>query len=177
MTRLALPALAALASGLAAVLVLESTAEPPGDAPPAAIAIPALRERPDIRPDRAAAVATALARPLFDPDRRPHAPDGSAAQPGLPRLAGVLVAGEQRVALLVLPGSEATLALREGGHAGNFTVTRIAAGAVTLTGPDGPVVMRPVFGRSTLAPPASAAPQAPGAPADGPVEYPAIPTQ
>lgn len=99
-----------------------------------------------------------LARPLFNPDRRPGA---AAAQPGvadaaLPRLSAVLVSGRGRSVIFAGPGKPVTL--NEGGRIGAYTVQSIGAGQVTLAGPDGARVLRPMPDRAAASVPAPAAP-------------------
>lgn len=99
-----------------------------------------------------------LARPLFSPGRRPPANAGGATLAGLPRLTGVLVAPSGRHAIFA-----GGVVLAEGARIGRYRVRRIEAGQVTLSGPDGPHVVRPQF--AALATSATApAPRAPPAP-------------
>ncbi len=89
-------------------------------------------------------IAQSLARPLFAPDRRP-APE--AAGPGLsgpPRLTGIMITPAGRSAIFV--AGERQLVVQVGGVIGAFTVRDIAEQQVMLTGPSGPLVLRPSFG-------------------------------
>ena len=102
--------------------------------------------------------ATSLQRPLFEPGRRPpiiaaadRIDDGPAA---LPRLAGTLVTAAGRSAIFA--GAGRATVVGEGARLGPWTVQSIAAGRVTLTGPEGRRVLRPAFERAAP-PPAAAA--------------------
>jgi hypothetical protein len=95
---------------------------------------------------RGAWLQVVLARPLFEPSRRPPAegPGVTAAAPGLPRLAGVMVTATGRQAIFAGSGDKPVI-LGEGARLGGFTVQSIAAGQVTVTGPNGPQVLHPSF--------------------------------
>ena len=155
-TKLALPALAALAACLAGLIAWELEPQPePGPAASPATAPAARPGIPAPLPDTSSWATVALSRPLFDQARRPSPTNAVAARPGLPRLAGVLVSGTERTAILVPPDSRAAVTAHEGAQVGAFTVQAIAAGTVTLLGPDGVLVMRPTFDGSPPAlPPA-----------------------
>lgn len=111
-----------------------STAQPaaPGDA-----ALPPM--------DRSGWAAAALARPLFSRSRRPPsvAEAGPAAAAGLPRLAGVVVNGTDRSAILVPADGGRPVVAREGAQVGGVTIQTIQAGRVTVLGPGGTRVLRP----------------------------------
>lgn len=150
--RLWLSGLVGLALLLAAVLAAEIALGPSGEPmlpqalpPPAGKAATAGAAAADPVP---AWVASILARPLFNEDRRPVAAEVAAsgrAAVGLPRLAGVLVTSTGRRAIFAAPEGGRPFTVPEGGRIGAFTVSRIADGAVTVTGPDGVRVLRPSF--------------------------------
>lgn len=88
-------------------------------------------------------IAQSLARPLFSPDRRPL-PD--AAGPGLsgpPRLSGIMITPAGRSAIFVV--GERQLVVPVGGVIGAFTVRSIDEQQVLLSGPAGPLLLRPSF--------------------------------
>jgi hypothetical protein len=99
--------------------------------------------------------ATILARPLFSPSRRPAAQHvaGPAGPPTLPRLTAVLVGEDGRRAIFA--GTGPAIVAREGSRIGDHLVQTIAAGEVTLQGPEGSVVLRPRFLASTAPVPAT----------------------
>lgn len=123
--------------------------------PPRAAAAPAPRA---VRPPDATGewVDALLARPPFAVDRRPVAGAAVATGPAapLPRLAGILVNGNERSALFATEGGRAVVA-REGAKLGVFAVRTIHADGVLVDGPDGPRTLRPSFAKldSTVPPP------------------------
>jgi hypothetical protein len=113
---------------------------------------------PPVAVDRPAQVAKVTGRPLFEPGRRPSM-NAPAAVPApvahtVPRVTGVLVSATDRSAIFDSAGTGAATVAREGGRVGEYTVQRIAAGQVTLMGPDGPLMLRPVFDKNRPPPPA-----------------------
>jgi hypothetical protein len=123
---------------------------PPAESHADGIAPPAVVDRP-------AQVAKVTGRPLFEPGRRPSM-DAPAAVPApvariVPRVTGVLVSATDRSAIFDSAGTGAATVAREGGRVGEYTVQRIAAGQVTLMGPDGPLMLRPVFDKNRPPPP------------------------
>ena len=97
------------------------------------------------------AIAVTLARPLFEPDRR--APTQALPSPTLdvlelPHLSGTVIQGGRRVAMIVLPGGQRPIAVREGERVGRFLVVRIAPGEVTADGPRGLVALHVGFLRA-----------------------------
>ena len=113
-----------------------------------------------------------LSRPVFSATRRPRSVPAAvgAAVLGLPRLSGVLVAGSQRRAIFAAPTGGKAIVVAEGGRVGDYAVQSIAAGSVTLIGPDGPVVLRPTFDPSATArpivQPTASAPEPEASPAE-----------
>nr|WP_294502387.1 hypothetical protein [uncultured Rhodopila sp.] len=107
-------------------------AAPGGDA--AAVADP-----PGQRDGQLAAI---LARPLFSPDRRPAA--GAARSiSGLPRLTGIVVTGSRKLAIFAGPGKP--MVAEQGMRLGAYEVTAISDAGVTVAGPEGTSVLRPIF--------------------------------
>ncbi len=155
-------ALLALAALLAAVVAAELRDGPPegGAAPPAVSPgrgpqppAPASAALPAV--DRAQWAETSLARPLFSRSRRPPAVPGAvpgAAPAGLPRLAGVVVNGADRSAILVPADGGRPVVAREGTRIGAFTVQAIQAGRVTILAPGGARVLRPTPDANRLVP-------------------------
>ena len=144
-------------------------------APPSRTAAPLVPEE-----DRQAFVDAILARPLFAASRRPA--DAPAAGPApvaasLPRLAGVLVHGDSRSAIFAATGSGRPAVVGEGGRVGGYTVQSIEAGQVTLAGPGGKEVLRPVFDARAPGAPSPPGVGLPGAglPGIGPGAKPGVP--
>jgi hypothetical protein len=96
-----------------------------------------------------------MARPLFSPTRRPVETTVS----GLPRLTGIVVAGSERVAIFAAPASEHPIVAHAGTRVGAYEVQTIADDGVTVVGPGGTTLIRPIF---DVARPAGPAP--PGTP-------------
>lgn len=113
----------------------------------------ALVEPPDRHDEQ---LNTILARPLFSPDRRPEA-SGARSVSGLPRLAGIVMTGSRRVAIFAAPGSKPVV-VDEGARIGPYDVKAISESGVTVVGPEGTMVLRPMF--DSAPPPAGRAPPA-----------------
>jgi len=150
-------ALTAAALALAGIIAAELTFTE--GAPEQAVAVAAPELMPpappppsDYRDQNATRALTALARPLFNPDRRPEAPhpDAAPAPPpnSLPRLTGTLVSPRGKHAIFAVGDKPAVM--REGGRIDAWTVQEISAGTVTITGPDGPRVLRVSFATGEL---------------------------
>ncbi len=86
----------------------------------------------------------ALARPLFAPDRKPVA-GVMAADPGMPRLAGIIASPDGAVAIFQPNGNGRSITARTGERLGGWQVTAIAAGEVDLSKDNKVVVLRPRF--------------------------------
>lgn len=95
-----------------------------------------------------------LARPVFSPDRRPVA-SNTARTNGLSRLTGIVVSGTQKVAIFAGPPGSRPTAAQEGERVGAYEVREITRAGVTVLGPEGVMVVSPVF--DPAAPPAAAA--------------------
>jgi hypothetical protein len=93
-----------------------------------------------------------LARPLFSPTRRPVE---TAAVSGLPRLTGIVVTGSERIAIFAAPANEHPIVAQAGAHVGAYEVKTIADTGVTVVGPGGTTLIRPIF---DVARPASSVP-------------------
>jgi general secretion pathway protein N len=89
-------------------------------------------------------VAASLARPLFAPDRRPVAGVLS-ADPGMPRLAGIIASPDGAVAIFQPAGTVKPVVARSGERIGGWEVTAIAADAVNLRKENNVVVLSPRF--------------------------------
>lgn len=172
MSRPAALALGATALALAGVLRWQSQEDARPEPPPISrIEARAENAASPAAADRVAQVAGIMARPLFEPGRRPAA-NAPVAAPApavrtVPRVTGVLVSAADRSAIFAAPGASAATVAREGGRVGEYTVQRIAAGQVTLMGPEGPLMLRPAFDRNR---PSPAQPPAPA-----PVPPPPVP--
>jgi len=135
-----------LAAGLCLVIGLEvadwrqgaaspDMVRPKVDQPPVAAIAPGV-------PDQHAAWLTEImARPLFNPDRHPV----DIGMRGLPRLTGIIVAGPQRVAIFAGPADGRPLVAQAGAHVGAYEVRAVADEGVTMVGPEGISMIRPVF--------------------------------
>ncbi|HEY0203784.1 MAG TPA: hypothetical protein VGC15_06530 [Acetobacteraceae bacterium] len=159
MSRRATLVLGAMALVLAGVLRWQVQVKVPAEALlPAPVEAHADGIVPPAAVDRAAEVAKITGRPVFEPSRRPSADVAlAAAAPVMrtvPRVTGVVVTATDRSAIFAPPGAGAATVAREGGQVGEYTVQRIAAGQVTLMGPDGPLLLRPVFDKNRPLPPA-----------------------
>ena len=158
-----------LAAGLSVVIAWELRAGAEG--PPAvAVSLPQdakAEETPRSPVDLQQLSAALLGRPLFSPSRRPPVA-GTAARAEtppdvpLPRLSGILVASDGRIAIFA--GENRAVIVQEGGRIGRFTVRSIGPGEIVLQGPDGFRSLRPSFGPNQGGQPA-AAEQRPVAPA------------
>ena len=88
-------------------------------------------------------VATLLARPPFSPDRRPTA--SAVADPrsvaGVPRLAGILISPNRKLAIFATDGAAKPLTALEGDAVGRYRVLSIEVGEVILHSSDGTHVL------------------------------------
>ena len=94
-----------------------------------------------------------LARPIFSPGRRPA---GSAAHSvaGLSRLTGIIVAGPRKVAIFAAAAAGgAPVLVEEGSQINAYRVTAISQTDVTVTGPNGTLVITPIFDQARPAAP------------------------
>jgi hypothetical protein len=155
---LAWPLLGLVAISLVGTIVLEldssddpapvaeqSPVSEPAPQPPAVLAF----HGHDTNPQR---VERTLARPLFSETRRPPAdiPALTAGSPKLPRLTGVVVSPVGGFAIFAGNEGGKPHVVREGDQVGAAVVEVVAAGRVTLRGPDGIVVLHPSFGEDTV---------------------------
>ena len=135
----AVPAVVRSGNAQAALPPQEAAAEPP----------PAL-----LAPELSALTET-VERPLFNPSRRgpqPPPPEAEAPPPPPPTaepppavtVQGVILAGDQTVALLRRDDTGEIMTARPGDDLSGWHVDRIEPGSVTLTGPDGSVEL-PLF--------------------------------
>jgi hypothetical protein len=90
-------------------------------------------------------VELVLARPLFSPDRRPAA-GSSAADPGMPRLTGIIASPDAAVAIFQPAGNGRSVLARSGERVGGWEVTAIAADSVNLRKQGQVLVLSPRFG-------------------------------
>jgi len=154
MSRIAFTALGAIATALAASLVLEAGSEDTGSesvavpAQPAAM-MPFDRSHGSPADHTEEWVATALARPLFSPDRRaPRQAVAIAAAPAfvdLPRLSGILVTPSGRSAIFAPSGGGKPVVATEGSTLDTYVIRSIEPEQVTLMGPKGSLVLHPAF--------------------------------
>ena len=90
-------------------------------------------------------VAAILARPLFSPNRRPDAVASNGTAKVLARLAGVMVSPAGKSAIFASPSGGKPVVVGEGGRIGEYAISSIEVGAVTVTGPTGERVLHPAF--------------------------------
>lgn len=92
-------------------------------------------------------VQTILSRPLFTSSRRP--PPIPEAKPSpyaeLPRLAGIVIDGHRRWALLSIVKEGKYEIIHEGSHIGRYEVVSIQSSGVIIDGVDGTRILRPTF--------------------------------
>jgi len=96
-------------------------------------------------------VGAILGRPLFAADRRPT-PGYAPAHTGLPRLAGVIAAPTDAVAIFQAGNGAKPLAAHSGEQINGWRLTLIEADAVTLRKDGVNTVLRPVFTGEEAAP-------------------------
>ncbi|MGD0108333.1 MAG: hypothetical protein ABSC06_30490 [Rhodopila sp.] len=141
--------LALLFASLCAAIGLEIVnllVSQPADRPVRAIAPlrtdSATNTEPPIQLD--ASLNQVLARPLFSPDRRPVA---SAVQTvrGLPRLTGIVITDSRQFAIFAAPAGGHVTVVEVGARVGSYEVRAITDTGVTLTGPEGTTLLRPIF--------------------------------
>ncbi|HEY0181885.1 MAG TPA: hypothetical protein VGC09_03670 [Rhodopila sp.] len=89
-------------------------------------------------------LAEVLARPLFAPDRKPL-PGTTAADPGMPRLTGIIASADAKVAIFQPAGDAKPLVARFGEMVGGWEVAAISANAVNLRKQNAVVVLSPRF--------------------------------
>ena len=85
-----------------------------------------------------------LARPLFSPDRRPVASAVQTAR-GLPRLTGIVITDSRQFAIFAAPAGGHVTVVEVGARVGSYEVKAITDTGVTLTGPEGMTLLRPIF--------------------------------
>jgi hypothetical protein len=85
-----------------------------------------------------------LSRPLFSPGRRP-AVVAAQSMTGLSRLTGIIHTGTRKVAIFAAPSGGAPIIVEEGAHVGAYEVRQIGDTNVTVAGPEGVTVIRPIF--------------------------------
>ncbi len=150
--------LSALAAGLCFVIGLEVSDWPPDAASPTTVRVkadqgPVAATTPRVPDQHAAWLTEIMARPLFSPDRHPV----EIGVRGLPRLTGVVVAGSKRVAIFAGPSNGRPIVAQAGAHVGPYEVRIVADDGVTVVGPEGISLIRPVFDPKQ---PAASAPRA-----------------
>jgi hypothetical protein len=82
-----------------------------------------------------------LARPLFNSNRRPV----EGGMRGLPRLEGIVLAGPRQVAIFAGRSGDHPIIVEAGGNVGAYQVLAISGGGVTVAGPEGRTLIKPVF--------------------------------
>lgn len=82
-----------------------------------------------------------VARPLFNSNRRPV----EVGMRGLPRLTGIVLAGSHRIAIFAGPPDDHPIVAQTGGHIGAYEVHAITEVGVTIAGPEGTILIKPVF--------------------------------
>ena len=100
-----------------------------------------------------------LSRPLFSAGRRPVEATASVSR-GLPRLTGIVVAGTQRVAIFAGLSNDRPIVAQPGTHVGAYEVQTVTDTGVTVAGPEGITVIKPIFDANRPPAPAVARQQA-----------------
>jgi hypothetical protein len=96
-----------------------------------------------------------LSRPLFSPSRRPAEAIAGVSH-GLPRLTGIVVAGTQRVAIFAGTSNDHPIVAQAGTHIGGYEVQTVADAGVTVAGPEGIMLIKPIFDANRPSAPAAA---------------------
>jgi hypothetical protein len=107
----------------------------------------ATSEAESVAKDTAAWASAIIRRPLFAVNRRPPKTSGHNAQiaaTGLPRLSGIMITQAGRRAIF-MPETGKPITLGEGGSIDDYTIRRIAADRVVLSGAKGDMVLRPAY--------------------------------
>jgi hypothetical protein len=102
--------------------------------------------QPEDSPDQL--VTVVLARPLFSPDRRPARGPGAgarAADPALPRLAGIIASPVEAVAIFQGAGGTKPVAARHGEMVEGWKVMTIAVDQVILRKANNQIILMPQF--------------------------------
>jgi hypothetical protein len=92
-----------------------------------------------------------VSRPLFNPDRRPIGPDAREVR-GLPRLTGIVVDGSRRIAIFAAPSGGHPIVVEADSRIGAYDVREIDDAGVTVVGPEGTTVLRPIFDANVATP-------------------------
>jgi hypothetical protein len=149
------PFMVVVCCALAAVIATEGTLHylrdqsgaapaPRRAAPSAAAAVPA-------RVPDGQWLATALARPLFSPDRKPP-PGVTVADPGLPRLSGIIMIAHEPVGIFKSDESGKSTIVRSGDSIAGWRVAEIERDAIYLEKPGERVIVMPKFASPSAAP-------------------------
>jgi hypothetical protein len=144
----------ALAGAAASVLLVVLTLEwlPGGapvvtDPPPRVAVRGAANETDTVAKDTEGWARTIVARPLFAPTRRPpkNAEGRNAvASTGLPRLSGIMISRAGKRAIFSPEGGKAET-LAEGATLDDYTIRKISADRVVLSGAKGDMVLTPSY--------------------------------
>jgi hypothetical protein len=89
---------------------------------------------------------TILDRPLFSPSRRPGR--AAVASTELPRLAGIIIGPGGNRAIFASAGDTRAVVVGAGAHAGPYLIRAVGLTGVSVTGPNGPELLRPVYDHS-----------------------------
>jgi hypothetical protein len=117
----------------------QPSVQPAGIVAVASDARPGLAATPD---QHGAWLNDILARPLFNPDRKPV---GSGDVRGLPRLTGIIVSGSRNVAIFASASGDHPIVREAGTRIGAYEIKLIEDTGVTVTGPGGTSIIRPLF--------------------------------
>lgn len=85
---------------------------------------------------------TILGRPLFNPDRKPVI---TGQIQGLPRLTGIVIASTGNIAIFAGPPNSPAVVTQVGSNIAAFKVTSITVEGVTVVGPTGTLLLKPIF--------------------------------
>jgi hypothetical protein len=145
------------ASALVLILIVEwlPSAEPTIAIPPTShTSHSTTPENETVAKDTEAWARTILRRPLFTVGRKPPKSGGHnsvASTNGLPRLAGIMITAAGRRAIFMPDGGK-PLTLAEGASVDEYTIRRISADRVVLSGAKGDLTVQPTYDASGKAP-------------------------
>lgn len=101
---------------------------------------------------------TILERPLFSPSRRPGR--AAVASTAVPRLAGIIIGPAGARAIFASADGSRAIIAAAGAHVGPYLIRLVSLTGVSVTGPNGPELLHPVYDhnapRGTAEPPAGA---------------------
>ncbi len=147
------PVLALAGAAASVLLVVLGLEWLPGSEPTVIVPPPSLpahgaaSESDTVAKDTESWARTIVARPLFTANRRPAKNAGgknAVASTGLPRLSGIMISRAGKRAIFSPEGGKAET-LAEGASLDDYTIRKISADRVVLSGAKGDMVLRPAY--------------------------------